>query len=67
MSISTSIGAGSDPSTFPIVRSMPDLWLTLCTTVRLRAARSASLSTLEQILSEFEAKTPHLAMEVVES
>ena len=60
-------GAGPDPSTFPVVCSTPELWLTLRATVQPRAARAATLSTLEQKWSTFEAKTPCLAMEGVES
>ena len=39
--------AGPDPSTFPVVRSMWELWLTLCATVGPRAACAATLLTLE--------------------
>ena len=55
-----SIGAGPDPSTFPVSQ-------TLCATVRPSAARAAILSTLKQKRSMFEAKIPHLALEGVES
>ena len=64
---STSIGAGPDTPTFAVARSMLELWSTLCATVRPRGARAAVLSTLEQKRSTIEAKTPHLALEDVES
>ena len=64
---STLIGGGPDPSTFLVARSMLELWSTLCATVRPRAARAATLSTLEQKRCTLEAKTPHLALEGVES
>ena len=59
---STLLGAGLDPSTFPVVHSMWELWSTLCATVQPRAVRAATLSTLEHKQSMFEAKTPHLAL-----
>ena len=43
---STSIGAGPDPSTFPIVRSMLELWSTLSAKGKPRAAHTSTLSTL---------------------
>ena len=46
---------------------MWELWSTLSATVQPRAARDAILSALEQKRSMFEAKTPHLALEGVES
>ena len=58
---------GAGPSTFPAVRSMRELCSTVCATVRPRATRAATLSTLEQKRSMFEAKTPHPALEGVES
>ena len=64
---STSTGAGPDPSNFPVVRSMLELWSTLCAMVRPRAAHTTTLLTLEQKWSTFEAKMPHLALEGVES
>ena len=64
---STSIGAGPGPSTFPVILSMAELWSTLYATVLPRATRAASLSTLKQKQSRFEAKTPHLALEGIES
>ena len=39
----------------------------MCATVRSRAARAATLSSLERKRSSFEAKTPHLALKGVES
>ena len=66
---STTIGAGPDPSTFRLarVRSRPELWSIMCATVRSRAARAATLSSLERKRSSFEAETPHLALKGVES
>ena len=64
---STSIGAGPGTSTFHVARSMPELWSSLCATVRPRVARAAISSTLEQKQSTLEAKSPHLALEGIES
>ena len=64
---STTIGAGPDLSTFYLARSRPELCSIMCATVQSRAARAATLSTLERKRSSFEAKTPHLALEGVES
>ena len=64
---STMIGAGPDPSIFGLACSRQKLWLAMCAMVRSRAARAATLSTLERKQSGFEAKTPHLALKCVES
>ena len=63
----TTIGTGPDVSTFHSAHSRPELWSIMCATVRSRAARAATLSSLERKQSSFEAKTPHLALKGVES
>ena len=45
----------------------PTVCSIMCATVQSKAARAATLSTLERKRSSFEAKTPHLALEGVES
>ena len=64
---SATIGAGPDLSTFCLACSRPELCSIMCVTVQSRAARTATSSTLERKRSSFEAKTPHLALEGVES
>ena len=64
---SATIGAGPDLSTFCLACSRPELCSIMCVTVQSRAARTATLSTLERKRSSFEAKMPHLALEGVES
>ena len=45
----------------------PTVCSIMCATVQSRAARAATLSTVKRKRSSFEAKTPHLALEGVES
>ena len=61
------ISARPGISTFCFALSRPELWVSLCATVRQEADRAATSMTLERKQSGFEIKTPHLALESVES
>ena len=61
------IGAGPHVSTFRLACSMPELWLTLCATVRPRAARADTSWTIDRKRSGFEAKTLCVALKGIES